>query len=146
MLDQPFQFGTEKLNINHFISCLMFLSSFILFQTLIFFCNKSTLPRNVALLKGLEMFRLARAHCIYPGIIYRSYIKLHLRRFFFYHKHFYANKYMIKRMQLTPRPETESSCNILFSYFPYISPLSLKHASLPQSFGHFECNTNPVTM
>ena len=64
----------------------VFLSSFMLFQTLIF-CNKSTFSGNISLLKGLERFRPARA--FYPGIIYRPYIKLHLRRFFvFYHKHF----------------------------------------------------------
>ena len=64
MLDQPLQFGTEKLKVNHFISCLNFFCPLLLLQ---FFCNKSTLAGNKALLKGLERVRLARAHCILSG-------------------------------------------------------------------------------
>ena len=82
-----------------------------------YFCNKLTLSGNKALLKGLERVRLARAHCILSSFDIYTLHYIIFKKIFFFVINNYANKYMIKRMQLIPRPETDSSCNILFPYF-----------------------------
>ena len=86
------------MKVKHFISCLIFFLSFFIY-----------------IVSDFDLINIFRDYSSFESR--KVYIKLHLRRFFFYHKHFNANTYMIKRMQLTPRPETESLYNILFPYF-----------------------------